>query len=98
MIRKLNNLFEFFKSTTAINLMVSLIAVLLGGFDYFFVVFLSLGFIMSIVFKEIYRQNDYIFYSNNGFSKTSLWVCSYILTLSLSIFVGLIISLIKKLF
>jgi hypothetical protein len=98
MIRKLLNIFEFFKTTLVINLAVCSIAVLLGGFDYFFTMFLSFGFLMSICFKEFYRKSDYLFYSNNGISKIQLWVSSYVLTFCVTVLIGMMIFLIKKLF
>lgn len=96
MVRKLNNIFEFFKSTLLINLAVCAIAVLLAGFDYFFILFLSFGFLMSIAFKEVYRKNEYLFYTNNGISKIHLLVFSYAMTFCVTILMGLIIFLIKK--
>ncbi|MDR7209655.1 hypothetical protein J2W48_001593 [Flavobacterium piscis] len=51
-----------------INLVVCSISVLLGGFGYFFIMFLSFGFLGSIGFKELYRKSDYLFYANNGIS------------------------------
>jgi hypothetical protein len=98
MIRKLLNIFEFFKTTLVINLAVCSIAVLLGGFDYLFTMFLSFGFLMSICFKEFYRKSDYLFYSNNGISKIQLWVSSYVLTFCVTVLIGMMIFLIKKLF
>lgn len=98
MIRKLNNIFEFFKTTLVINLSVCAVAVLLTGFDYFFVVFLSFGFLASIGFKELYRKNDYLFYSNNGISKVGLLIFSYLLTFATTLLIGLVIFLIKRIF
>jgi hypothetical protein len=98
MIRKLNNIFEFFKTTLVINLSVCAIAVLLTGFDYFFAVFLSFGFLMSVAFKELYRKNDYLFYSNNGISKTRLLIFSYLLTICATLLIGLVTFLIKRIF
>lgn len=98
MIRKLSNIFEFFKTTLVVNLAICTIAVLLGGFDYFFIMFLSFGFLMSIGFKELYRKNDYLFYSNNGISKVWLLILSYFMTFCTTILIALIIFLIKKIF
>lgn len=97
-IRKLLNIFEFFKTTLTINLAVCAIAVLLGGLDCFFIMFLSFGFLMSICFKKFYRKSDYLFYFNNGVSKIWLWAFSYIFTFLAAILIGFIIFLIKKLF
>ncbi len=96
-MRKLANIFEFFKSTLAINLTVCAIPVFLAGYDYFFIYFLSLGFLLSIGYKELYRKNEYLFYSNNGISKIQLLVSSYILTFFSTIVLGLILFLIKQL-
>jgi hypothetical protein len=98
MIRKVNNIFEFFKSTLVINLVVCSIAVLLSGFDYFFILFLSFGFLVSIGFKELYRKNEYLFYSNNGIAKIPLLLLSYFLTFCMAVFLALVVFLIKKLF
>jgi len=81
-----------------INLAVCSIAVLLGGFDYFFITFLSFGFLICIGYKELYRKNDYLFYSNNGVSKIQLWIFSYFFTFCTAVLTGLILFLINKLF
>jgi hypothetical protein len=79
------NVFEFFKSTLFINLSVCLVSLLFGGVDSFFFIFASFGFGMSILYKEVYRKNDYLFYANNGVSKIKLITLSYFYTLGLSI-------------
>jgi len=81
-----------------VNLLVCAIAVLLGGFDYFFIIFLSFGFLMSIGFKELYRKQEYLFYSNNGISKKQLLFFSYLLTFCTIVLIGLIVFLIRRLF
>jgi len=53
---------------------------------------------MSVGFKELYRKNDYLFYSNNGISKLWLLVFSYLMTFAATILIGLIVFLIKKTF
>lgn len=98
MIRKLSNIFEFFKTTLVVNLAICAIAVLLGGFDYFFIMFLSFGFLMSIGFKELYRKNDYLFYANNGISKIMLLVLSYFLTFCTTVLIGLVTFLSSRIF
>jgi hypothetical protein len=77
---------------------VCAVAVVLGGFDSFFVMFLSLGFLLSLVFKELYRKSEYIFYANNGISKIKLLLGAYFLTFCTTILIGSIIFLIKRLF
>ncbi|KQB40978.1 hypothetical protein RC62_4353 [Flavobacterium aquidurense] len=81
-----------------INLTVCAVAVLFGGFDYFFITILSFGFLMSIAFKELYRQNDYLFYSNNGISKIHLLVFAYAFTFFTTILIGFITFVIKNVF
>ena len=56
MDRKLLNIFEFFKTTLPVNLAICAISVLIGGFDYFSIMFVGFGFLMSIGFKELYRK------------------------------------------
>jgi hypothetical protein len=79
------NTFEFFKSTLLINLSVCLASILFGGINSFFFIFASFGFISSILYKEIYKKNEYLFYSNNGISKVKLIGFSYFYTLILGI-------------
>lgn len=78
MVRNILNIFEFFKSAFVINFVISVGAILLGGIDLFVIVFLSFGFILSIVIKEVNYKNYYLFYYNNGFSKVQLWVFCYL--------------------
>jgi len=85
MEKVLMNTFEFFKSTLLINLIVCLVSLLFGGIDSFFFIFASFGFGMSVLYKEVYRKNDYLFYANNGISKLKLIVLSYLYTLSLCV-------------
>jgi hypothetical protein len=98
MNRKWSNLFEFFKSTLAINFSVCLICMLFGGIDSFFFIFASFGFMISVLYKELYRKNDYLFYSNNGVSKTQLLGYSYLFTLGLSVLGVVLILILKELF
>jgi hypothetical protein len=92
------NTFEFFKSTLSINLSVCLVCLLFGNIDSLFFIFASFGFMISILYKEIYRKNDYLFYANNGISKIKLIVSSYFYTLILSIIGMILFFYIKKLF
>ncbi len=92
------NIFEFYKTTLPFNLMFCAITVFLGGFDYFFIFFLSFGFLASIGYKEFYRKNDYLFYINNGVSKTQLLVFSYLMTFCTAVLFGFMIFLKNKLF
>jgi hypothetical protein len=80
-IRKARNIFEFFKSIVAVNLAVSALPLVFGGFDVFILVFLTIGFAASLARKEISEGNEYIFYHNNGLGKWQLWAMSFMLHL-----------------
>ncbi len=93
--RKFNTIFEFYKSTIAINFAVSILVFLFGGFDGFYNSILSFGFILSVLFKEIYRKNEYLFYYNIGISKIQLLVFSFIMN---TLFSGLLLVIINFIF
>jgi len=59
-------------------LATSAIAFLFAGIDYFLFIMATVGFVASILFKEMYRQNEYLFYSNNGISKVKLLFWSFL--------------------
>jgi hypothetical protein len=88
-MKKAQNIFEFFKSTLVINFAVCFIAMLFGEVESVFFIFASFGFIVSLVYKEIYTKSDYLFYSNNGISKINLCLYSYLITVVFS-FLGLL--------
>lgn len=96
-MRKFLNVFDFFKTTLAINFAVCLCAVVFGGLEFFYISFLSFGFVLSILFKEVYRKSDYLFYSNNGVSKRMLLFSSYIMTFGFAVLMAVFVILIKKL-
>jgi hypothetical protein len=98
MSKKWANTFVFFKSTLLINFSVCLVSLLFGGIDSFFFIFASFGFMISVLYKELYRKNDYLFYSNNGVSKIQLLGYSYVFTLSLSVLGFVLILILKELF
>lgn len=85
----------FYKSTIAINFAVSIIGFLFGGYNYLIIFVLTFGFGLSILFKEIYYKNEFLFYINNGISKTSLISFSFIFN---TIFSGFLILIINLLF
>jgi hypothetical protein len=96
-LRIIANAFEFFKSTVPINFGASLFVGYFGGLIAFNCSFLSFGFILSLVLKEVRNENYYLFYFNNGISKKQLWMYSWVfsfLTLIIGIFIlNLILSL-----
>lgn len=96
-MRKLLNVFDFFKTTLLINFAVSMCSIVFGGFDVFYIAFVSFGFLLSILFKEVYRKEDYLFYANNGVSKRKLLIFSYLLNFSLVVLIAAVVILIKKL-
>ena len=98
MNRKWNNLFEFFKGTLAVNFAVSFFVFLFGGLIAFNYSVLTFGFGLSLLFKEIYAKNEYVFYFNNRISKIQLWVYSWCFTLVFLAVCSFVFNLIKKLF
>jgi hypothetical protein len=79
-----------------VNLATCTIAVLMGGLDYFFIMFIGFGFLMSIGFRELYRKNEYLFYANNGISKWQLLLVSYFFTCFTAVIIGLAVFVIRK--
>lgn len=80
-----------------VNIASCAVSALIGGFDYLFIMFLSVGFLISIGFKELYRKNEYLFYANNGISKWQLLLFSYLFTCFATVVIGLIVFLINTL-
>lgn len=76
-MRKVANIFEFFKSTLAVNIAVCVLPLLFNGLVAFNYAFLSYGFLLSLAVKEVNSKNEYLFYYNNQISKTQLWVSSW---------------------
>jgi hypothetical protein len=97
-IKKLGNTFEFFKSTIAINLAVSILPLLFGGLLVFNYSVVSFGFAISLAVKEINSKNEYLFYFNNGLSKGALWFYSWCFNLVFLISGIFIFNLINRLF
>lgn len=89
-MRKVANIFEFFKSTLAVNIAVCVLPLLFNGLVAFNYGFLSYGFLLSLAVKEVNSKNEYLFYYNNQISKTQLWISSWafsFLLLILGIFI-----------
>ncbi|PZX95130.1 hypothetical protein DOS84_00735 [Flavobacterium aquariorum] len=98
MNRKWSNLFEFFKSTLAINFAVSFFVFLFGGLIAFNYSVLTFGFALSLFFKEVNAKNEYVFYFNNTISKIQLWVYSWFFTFVFLAICSFVFNLIRKLF
>lgn len=89
LIRKFRNIFEFYKTTLAINLAFSAVVSFFGGPSQFLLMIATLGFVLSIGFKEMFRKDEYLFYMNNGVSKKALLFCGFLLNL---VFVFLLLA------
>jgi hypothetical protein len=98
MSKKWSNLFEFFKSTLAINFATSFFAFLFGGLIAFNYSILSFGFVLSLFFKEVNAKNEYVFYFNNKISKIQLWIYSWCFTFIFLVVCAFVFNLIKRLF
>jgi hypothetical protein len=98
MSKKWSNLFEFFKSTLAVNFAVSLFVFLIGGSIAFNYSVLSFCFVLSLFFKEVNAKNEYVFYFNNKISRIQLWISSWCFTFAFLVIGVCIFNLIKILF
>lgn len=97
-IKKAQNILQFFKGTVVTSILISLPTLLFGDEGAFIAVYLTLGFVVSILIKEINYEKEYLFYFNNGISKIQLWICSYVLALLSALVLASIIVLIKTIF
>lgn len=97
-MRKVLNVFAFFKSTLPISIGVSLFPLFLGGLSSFVLTFLTFGFIVSIAIKEIYNKANYIFYFNNGLSKGQLWLFSYLMNVIFAVVLASLVIVLRRLF
>lgn len=98
MSNKWINLFEFFKSTLAVNFAVSFFVFLFGGSIAFNYSVLTFGFVLSLFFKEVNAKNEYVFYFNNQISKMQLWIYSWCFTFLFLAVCSFVYNLIRKLF
>ncbi len=81
-----------------VNFSCSLFGLFLGSFSGFLFMLATIGFLFSIFFKERYRKNEYLFYSNNGISKNRLIFFSFLLNLFVVLILALLAAFILKLF
>ena len=98
MSKKWNNLFEFFKSTLAVNFAVSFFVFLFGGSIAFNYSVISFGFVLSLLFKEVNAKKEYVFYFNNQISRIQLWLFSWGFTFVFLVISVFVFNLVKKLF
>lgn len=96
-MKKTANIFEFFKSTLVINLAFCVLPVLFLGFFAFKYTFLTVGFAVSLLAKEIKAKNEYLFYYNNNISKTELWLFAWCFNFAALVFISLAFNFILKL-
>lgn len=94
-VNKTLNIFQFFKGTVITSFSLSLPTLLFGDEGAFFAVYLTLGFVVSILIKEINNEKEYLFYYNNGISKIKLWLYSYIMAILTALLFAALIILIK---
>jgi len=60
--------------------------------------FLTFGFAVSLLVKEINAKNEYLFYYNNNISKTELWLFAWCCNFVALVFLSLAINFISSLF
>jgi hypothetical protein len=93
---KTTTVFQFFKSTILLNCTICLLPLLFGGAELFNSCFLSIGFFGSLLFKEINRKNEYLFYYNNQISKPFLFLTSWMMTFVLLVLLNVVYHFIIK--
>ena len=81
-----------------VNLAISALPLVFGGISFFETVFLTFGFFVSLLIKEVNNKNEYLFYYNNGISKIHLWIYSYVFNLVCLVTSVIFINLIGYLF
>ncbi len=96
--RRSVNIFEFYKSTLVITLSVSLLGLVLGGFEIFKIILVVFGFWISILMKEVNSKKEYLFYYNNGISKLKLLIISFFINVIFSELFVWIINQIEHLY
>jgi hypothetical protein len=60
--------------------------------------FLTIGFAVSLLVKEVSSTNEYLFYYNNNISKIELWVYAWFINFGALVFLSLAFNLISKVF
>ncbi|MFV8441534.1 hypothetical protein [Flavobacterium sp. LB2P44] len=80
-----------------INVSISALAWIFGGFETFKYVLIIFGFFISILIKEVNAKNEYLFYYNNGISKMQLFVYGFLMNFVFSMVLILFINVVLKL-
>ena len=89
-MKRVANVLTFYQSTLLINVAISVLPLLTGGLVAFGFVFCTFGFSTSIAVKEL-KQNQYLFYYNNGLTKLQLIAFSSLLNMACFAMLALII-------
>jgi|GEM_PF-1070600 len=82
-MRSFRNVWAFYKTTLLVNLSISALAAVFGGWSNFAASFLLYGFLLSVVLKEVRAKSEYVFYRNNGLSRMQLWIFSFLINIVL---------------
>lgn len=98
LLRKLENIFEFYKSTLIINLVFCLLPFLFLGLFAFKFTFLTVGYVVSLLVKELNAKNEYLFYYNNTISKLELWAYAWFFNFVSLVFVSFVFNYLNALF
>jgi hypothetical protein len=96
-IRQFQNILAFYRSTLAINLAVSFLPLLFNKIGAFLFLFTTFGYVVSIAIKEVYKNDNYLFYYNNRLTKIQLWIYGMILNFVTALFFFLLIVFFLKL-
>ena len=84
MHKKWLNVFSFFTSNFIVNFMISVLCLIFVDLKTSVICFLSFGFFIALYFREVYpkRKIEYIFYFNNGLTKTELILYCFLLNVA----------------
>lgn len=90
-MRTLRLKLQFYKSTLLINLLVSLSILFLTKSVSAFIFSLTvIGFLAAILYKEVYRKNEYYLYHNAGLSKLQLVLFCFLTNCLWSFFIKIL--------
>ncbi|MFV8269248.1 hypothetical protein ACNQGP_04830 [Flavobacterium sp. GT2N3] len=79
-----------------INVSITVLAWVFGGFETSKYVLIIFGFLISILIKEVNAKNEYLFYYNNGVSKLQLFVYGFLMNFVFSMVLILVINEVLK--
>ncbi len=97
--RKWLNIISFFKFNFSVSLIVSLIFFVFGDLKSFSICFITFGYLLSFMLRELHPKNkEYLFYFNNGLTKKELIIYCGVLNLILIGLINLIVFICLKMF